>query len=70
LLTLIFSKKTKPPVKYNDHDDNNNRTDIVILDKTIREAFLIDVAVPNSHNLHNNITEKLQKYTDLKDDII
>jgi len=66
----MFFQKTKSPVKYNDHDDNNNRLGIVILDKTIREAYLIDVAVPNSHNLHNNITEKLQKYTDLKDDII
>ena len=28
----MFFQKTKSPVKYNDHDDNNNRPDIVILD--------------------------------------
>jgi hypothetical protein len=70
LLILTFFQKTKSPVKYNDLDDNNNRLDIVILDKTIKEAHLIDVAVPNSHTLHNTITEKPQKYTDLEDDVI
>jgi len=29
-------------------------------------AYLIDVAIPNSHDLHSTITEKLQKYTDIK----
>jgi len=67
--SYVFTK-TKSPGKRNDRDDNNNRPDIVILDKTNKEAYLIDVAVPNSHNLHNTITEKLQKYTDLKDDVI
>ena len=28
-----------------------NRPDIVMLDRTIKEAHLIDVAIPNSHNL-------------------
>jgi hypothetical protein len=31
---------------------------------------LIDVATPNSHTLHSTVTEKLQKYTDLKEKII
>jgi hypothetical protein len=30
----------------------------------------MDVAVPNSHNLHSTITERLQKYTDLKGELI
>jgi len=30
-------------------------------DITSKEAYSIDVAIPNSHNFHNNITEKLQK---------
>jgi hypothetical protein len=30
----------------------------------------MDVAIPNSHNLHSSITEKLQKYTDLKKELI
>jgi hypothetical protein len=47
-----------------------NILDIVIPQKTIREAYLIDVATPNSHNLHSTITEKLQKYTDFKDELI
>ena len=41
-----------------------------MLDKIIKEAYSIDVAIPNSHNLHSTITEKLQKYTDLKEDLI
>jgi hypothetical protein len=45
---------------------HNNKTDKVILHKTIKEANLIDVAIANSHNLYSTITEKLQKYTDLK----
>jgi hypothetical protein len=37
-----------------------------MLQKTIKEASLIDVAIPNSHSLYTTITEKLQKDTDLK----
>jgi len=40
--------------------------DITIFDKVIKEAYLTDVAIPNSHNFHSTITEKLQKYTNLK----
>jgi hypothetical protein len=43
---------------------------VVILDKTIGEACLIDVAIPNSHNLHSTVIEKLQKYTYLKEELI
>jgi hypothetical protein len=39
-------------------------------DKTIKEARLIDVAIPNSHSLHSTIAEKLQMYTDLKEELI
>jgi hypothetical protein len=46
---------------------HNNRPDIVILDKTIQEAYLIHVAIPNSHHLYITLTKKLQKHTDLKD---
>ena len=41
-----------------------------MLDKTIKEAYSIDAAIPNSHSLHSTITEQLQKYTDLKDELI
>jgi len=47
-----------------------SRPIIVILDKAIKEAFLIDTAIPNSHNIHSTITEKLQKYTGVKEDYI
>jgi len=43
---------------------------VVILDKTIREACIINVAIPNIHNLHGTVVEKLQKYTDLKEELL
>ena len=62
LLIRTLYQKTKSPVKYDDDDDDdddNIRPDIVILEKTIKEAYLIAVAVHTSHNLHSTITEKL-----------
>ena len=41
-----------------------------MFDKTIREAHLIYAAIHNSHNLHSTITERLQKYTDLKEELV
>ena len=32
----------------------------------LKYAYLIDVAIPNSHNLHSTVTDRLQKYTELK----
>jgi hypothetical protein len=49
---------------------HNNKADIVICNKTIKEAQSIDVAIPNSHNLHSTINEKCLKYTDLKEGLI
>jgi len=46
-----------------DRTVHNRRPDTVMFDKTIKEAHLIDVAIPSIHNLHSTITEKLQKYT-------
>jgi hypothetical protein len=37
-----------------------------MLDKTIKGAYSIDVAMPNSHNVYSGIAERLRKYTDLK----
>jgi hypothetical protein len=37
-----------------------------VLDRIIKESYLIAVANPNSPNIHSTITEKLQKYTALK----
>jgi hypothetical protein len=41
---------------------HKNRPDIVLLDKTMKETLLTDLAMSNSHNLHNTITKKLQNY--------
>jgi hypothetical protein len=49
-----------------DRTVHNNRPDTVINDKTTKDAYLIEVAIPSSHNFHSTITEKLQNYTDLK----
>jgi len=40
---------------------HNNRPDIIILDSTIKEAYLRDAAIANSHNIHISITEKIHK---------
>jgi hypothetical protein len=40
-----------------------------MLDSTIKEAHLIYVAIPKDHKLHSTITEKLHKYTDLKEEL-
>jgi hypothetical protein len=37
-----------------------------MLNKTTKEAYLIY----SSHNLYSTITEKLQKYTDLKEELM
>ena len=50
-----------------DRTIHNNGPKVAIFDKTIKAAHSIDTAIPNSHNLHSTITEKLQKYTDLKE---
>jgi hypothetical protein len=40
-----------------------------MLDKTTKEAYLIAVTMPNSHNLFSTITEKLQKCVGLKEEL-
>jgi hypothetical protein len=32
----------------------------------LKYAYLIDVAIPNIHNLHSTVTDKFQKYTELE----
>jgi len=38
-----------------------------MFDKTTKEAYLTDVAILNTHNLHSSSTEKLQKRADPKE---
>jgi hypothetical protein len=40
-----------------------------MFDKTIKETYLMDVAISTSRNLCSTITEKLQNYTGLKEEI-
>lgn len=49
-----------------DQTAHNNRPQIVTLDKTIKAAYSVDVAISNSHSLHNTVTKLLQIYTDFK----
>jgi hypothetical protein len=50
-----------------DRTAHNSSPDRIVLDKTIKEQYSVGVAIPNSHNLHS---EKLQKYRDLKAELI
>jgi hypothetical protein len=40
-----------------------------MLDKPINVAYLIDVAIPISHNLYETITAKIQKHANLKEEV-
>jgi len=42
-----------------------NRPDITSMDKKTKDTFLIDIAVPNTHNLAKTITDKQNKYQEL-----
>ena len=48
-----------------DHQINHNRPDIVLIDKTTKDALLIDVAIPSDYNISRKRLEKLRNYTDL-----
>jgi len=41
-----------------------------MLDKAMKRAHSVDAAIPNSHNLQSTITERLQKCTALKEELI
>jgi hypothetical protein len=47
----------------------SNRPDITVMNKTTKNTFLIDIAVPNTHNLAKIITEKQDKYRELANEI-
>ena len=56
--------------KITDLTIHNNRLDVVVLKVTIKEAYLADVAIPNANKPRSTITERFQKYTDLKEELI
>lgn len=47
----------------------HNRPDIILMDKGRRETLLIDVGVPNSHNIQSYFAEKEGKYQRLGQEI-
>jgi hypothetical protein len=46
-----------------------NRPDITLTNKKTKNTFLIDIDIPNTHNLAKTITEKQNKYQELADEI-
>ena len=46
-----------------------NRPDITFLNEKAENTFLIDIAVPNTHNLAKTITDKQNKYQELVNEI-
>ena len=40
-----------------------------MLNKTVKEAYLIAVVIPSRHNLSTTITEKLHNYVELKEEL-
>jgi len=41
--------------------DTFNRLDVTFMNKKTKKPFLIDIAVPNTHNLAKTITDKQNK---------
>ena len=46
-----------------------NPPDITFMNKKTKNTFLIDTAVPNTHNLAKTITDKQNKYQELANEI-
>jgi hypothetical protein len=47
----------------------SNRPDITLTNKKTKNTFLIDTAIPNTHNLAKTVTEKQNKYQELANEI-
>jgi hypothetical protein len=43
----------------------HNRPDIIILNQQQKQAYLLDMAVPNSHNITQTYNTKINKYLEL-----
>jgi hypothetical protein len=68
--TATTNRRTEGPQQPLELSTATDRTQLLCLIKTTKETRSVDVAVPNSHTLHSTITEKLQKYAELKEEII
>jgi hypothetical protein len=47
----------------------SNRPDITFTNKKTKNTFLIDTAIPNTHNLAKTVTVKQNKYQELANEI-
>lgn len=47
----------------------HNRPDITLTDKINKTTHIIDITIPNTHNLQHSYTEKIIKYTALADEV-
>ncbi|KAL0852393.1 hypothetical protein ABMA28_000587 [Loxostege sticticalis] len=47
-----------------------NRPDITVLDKLNKTVYFIDVAIPNTHNIKKTISDKIHKYSELKEEVL
>ncbi|KAL0892504.1 hypothetical protein ABMA27_015607 [Loxostege sticticalis] len=61
--------KYSPETILTDRTVHYNRPDITLVDKINKTAIIIDIAIPNTHNLQKTIAEKLSKYLELKEEI-
>jgi hypothetical protein len=43
----------------------HNRPDVIILNKQQKQVYLLDIAVPNSHNITQTYNTKINKYLEL-----
>ena len=46
-----------------------NRPDIIFMNNKTKNTFLMDIAVPNTHNLAKTITDQQNKYQELANEI-
>ena len=47
----------------------HNRPDIVVKDRGEKKAYLIDIAIPNQHNMMRTIQHKIDKYRELASEL-
>lgn len=52
-----------------DHTIAHNRPDITLINKQTKTTYLIDIAVPNTHNIQQKHMEKVGKYLPLAEEI-
>lgn len=48
---------------------HHNRPDITLIDKQKKTTFIIDVAIPNTHNIETTLSNKVTKYIDLSQEV-